>query len=109
MNFDRVDVVEQMILLGIIFITCLIGSYTRDMLDTLKGLNLKINKVKILVCSATTSILLWSLSEMVTKKYPFKTIIAISIISGLLSYDIVTRLSNFTFVKDLISRFNRKT
>ena len=92
---------------SIVFIICLIGSFTHDIYDTAKN-GSKINIKSIISSSLICSILLSAVIESLGK-YSINTRVAICFFMGLWSNNIIGYVINWNFVKRLFCNYLKNT
>lgn len=88
--------IEQLIVFAVILVLCIIGSYAKDTIDTFTGKSEKILLKVIIISSLLVSILVWSFSEMIIDSIGFKPLLALSLVAGIISYDVALRLVNLS-------------
>ena len=92
---------------SIIFLLCLLGSFTHDIYDTAKN-NTKINVKSIISSSLICSILLSVVIDRLNK-YSIDVKIAISFFIGMWSNNIIGYMINWNFVKKLFYNYLKNT
>ena len=88
---------------SMVFLICLIGSFTHDIYDTAKN-NTKINVKSIISSSLICSILLSVVTDYFYK-YSINTRIAICFFVGMWSNNIIGYIMNWDFVKTLFRNY----
>lgn len=83
----------------ITFIICLIGASIKDIYDTLKNKNSKINIMKILISSIMSTMVVFSLSDYIYKSINPKLYLLISTVIGTLGFEIIGFVSNLSIKK----------
>ena len=92
---------------SIIFLLCLLGSFTHDIYDTAKN-NTKINVKSIISSSLICSILLSVVIDHLNK-YSIDVKIAICFFIGMWSNNIIGYMINWNFVKKLFYNYLKNT
>jgi glucose-6-phosphate-specific signal transduction histidine kinase len=93
MNFSEVFNLQQLIIFVVIFTICTVGAIAKDVFDGFRGK---------LLSSLVVSILLWSSSEWFLSKMDLKLFFGVTVLLGMLSYEITGRLTSIDGLKTLI-------
>lgn len=104
LNFSGVFNLQQLIMFILILVICSVGAITKDMFDGFRG-KIKINLKVILLSSLVVSILLWSVSDWILKQLDLKLFLGLTIILGMLSYEITSKLTTIDGIKSLIKDY----
>ena len=97
--------------LSIIFF-CLTGATVKDIYNTLKGIDSKVKLTRILVSTITSSILIYSFSDILLEMgFSSKMITGISFLSGVSGFNALEKLSNLegliNFLKYIKAYFDK--
>lgn len=104
MNFSAVFNLEQLIIFFVIFFICSVGAIAKDVLDGFKG-KVRINVKVILLSSLVVSILIWSVSDYALDRINLKLFFGLTVIFGMLSYEITNKLTSINGIKSLIEDY----
>lgn len=104
MNFSEVFNLEQLIVFVVIFFICSVGAIARDVFDGFKG-KVRINVKVILLSSLVVSILLWCTSDFFLDRIDLKLFFGLTVILGMLSYEITGKLTSINGIKSLIKDY----
>jgi hypothetical protein len=90
----------------IIFVICTVGAVAKDVFDGFNG-KVKIELKVIILSSLVVSILLWSISDWILNKIgiSIKVFFGITVLLGMLSYEIMGKLTTIDGVKSLIDDY----
>lgn len=91
----------------VIVIFTFAGSIVRDIFNTLSGTDNHVKLTRILISAITSSILMYSLTDILLIKITDKILVSIYFISGLIGFEILTKLTSvegvvnfFEYMKD---------
>lgn len=78
----------------VIVIFTLAGSIVRDIFNTLSGTDNHVKLTRILISAITSSILMYSLTDILSIKITDRILVSIYFISGLIGFEILTKLTS---------------
>lgn len=96
LNLVNVSTIFELLLT---FIICLIGSSIKDIYDTLKDKDSKVNILKILISSIMSTMVVFSLSDYIYKSINPKLYLLIGTVVGTLGFEIIGFVSNLSIKK----------
>ena len=96
---------EDVLLFAYIYVFCFLGAFSKDMLDTFLDKIPKVLIFKVLVSSLAVAILLYGASEYMLSKISYKPFAAICYISGIVSFEGMTKYNNIKEILELINEF----
>lgn len=96
LNLVNVNTIFELLLT---FIICLIGSSIKDIYDTLKDKDSKVNILKILISSIMSTMVVFSLSDYIYKSINPKLYLLIGTVVGTLGFEIIGFVSNLSIKK----------
>lgn len=100
MTLAEVVTIGSIIEVLLTFILCLIGASIKDIYDTMKNKNTKVNILKIFISSLMSTMLVFSLSDYIFNSLNPKFYFIVGTIAGTLGFEIIGIVSNIkTWIK----------
>ena len=103
MQFSFTD----LILFAYTYVFCFLGAFSKDMLDIFLNKIPKVLVLKVLISSLAVAILVYGLSEYLLSKISFKPFTAICYISGIISFEFMTKYNSIQNIGSLIEAIYR--
>ena len=91
-----------------IFVCCGIGSIIKDMYNTLTGKDTKVKLIRILISTIVSCFVMFSSEDILLKYMSTKVFMLISFISGLVGFEIASKLTSLDNVLKILSKINFK-
>jgi uncharacterized membrane-anchored protein len=105
-TFQEVFNLQQLIMFLVIFSICIVGAVAKDVMDGFAG-KVRIQLKAIILSALVLSILIWSVSDWVLNKLgiSIKVFFGVTVILGMLSYEITSKLTTIDGVKSLLDDY----
>lgn len=91
-----------------IMIFCLIGAVTKDTYNTLTEKDMKVNLTRILISTTVSSLILFSMSDIILSKISLKMFILPCFIGGMLGFDIMEKIQKTGFWIEILTKNSSK-
>lgn len=105
-TFSEVFNFQQLIMFMVILAICTVGAVAKDVMDGFAG-KVRIQLKAIILSALVLSILIWSISDWILNKLgiSIKVFFGVTVVLGMLSYEITSKLTTIDGVKSLIDDY----